>query len=67
MSASREKKKRQEYLAANGGVDPKAEREAARQKAEKKSKILYRSVAIAFAVVAAALLVKHFIIDADFV
>lgn len=57
MSASREKKKRQEYLAANGGVDPKAAREAERLAAEKKSKILYSGIAAAFAVVTIALLV----------
>lgn len=57
MSASREKKKRQEYLAANGGVDPKATREAERLAAEKKSKILYSGIAAVFVVVAIALLV----------
>ena len=35
MSASREKKRRQEVLAANGGLDPKATREAERLAAEK--------------------------------
>ncbi len=57
MSASREKKKRQEYLAANGGVDPKATREAERLAAEKKSKILYSGIAAAFVVVTIALLI----------
>ena len=57
MSASREKKKRQEFLAANGGVDPKAVREAEQKAAEKKSKILYTSIAVIFAVVAIALLI----------
>ena len=50
MSASREKKRRQEYLAANGGVNPKANREADRQKAEKRSLKLYTACAIAFVV-----------------
>jgi len=57
MSASREKKRRQEFLAANGGVDPKAVREAEQKAAEKKSKILYTSIAIIFAVVAVALVI----------
>ena len=57
MSASREKKKRQEYLAANGGVDPKAVREAEQKAAEKKSGILYTGILIAFVVVAIALVV----------
>lgn len=57
MSASREKKRRQEYLAANGGVDPKAVRMAEQKSAEKKSKILYTSIAVIFVVVAASLLI----------
>ena len=57
MSASREKKRRQELLAANGGVDPKAAREAERLAAEKKSKILYSGIAIGFVVVALALVI----------
>ena len=57
MSASREKKRRQELLAANGGIDPKAVREAEQKAAEKKSSILYTCVAVAFVVVAAALLI----------
>ncbi len=57
MSASREKKRRQEFLASNGGVDPKAVRAAEQRAAEKKSKILYSSIAIIFVVVAAALLI----------
>ena len=40
MSASREKKKRQEYF-AGGGVDAKAARAAEQKAAEKKAKILY--------------------------
>ena len=59
MSASREKKKRQETLTANGGVDPKAAREAERLAAEKKSKFLYSGIAIAFVVVAIALVVYN--------
>lgn len=66
MSASREKKRRQEYLAANGGVDPKAEREAARQKAEKRSSALYTGIAIVFAIAAAIVLIKTFVLDANF-
>lgn len=57
MSASREKKRRQELLAANGGVDPKAAREAERLAAEKKSKILYTTIAVAFVAVALFLVV----------
>lgn len=57
MSASREKKRRQEFLAANGGVDPKAVREAEKRAAEKKSSILYTCIAAAFIVVAAAMLI----------
>ena len=52
MSASREKKKRQEQL-ASGTVDPKAAREAEKKAAERKSNILYATVAIIFVVVAA--------------
>ena len=58
MSASREKKKRQEYF-AGGGVDPKAARAAEQKAAEKKAKILYSSLAIAFVVVAVFLLVYN--------
>lgn len=57
MSASREKKRRQEVLAANGGVDPKAAREAERLAAEKKSKILYTSIAAVFVAVSIFLVV----------
>ena len=57
MSASREKKRRQEVLAANGGVDPKAAREAERLAAEKKSKILYTSIAAVFVAVTIFLVV----------
>ncbi len=51
MSASREKKKRQEFI-AGGGVDPKAAREAEQKAAERKSTILYRVIFIAFVVLA---------------
>ena len=57
MSASREKKRRQEVLAANGGIDPKAAREAERLAAEKKSKILYTSIAAIFVAVSIFLVV----------
>lgn len=58
MSASREKKKRQELL-ANGTVDPKAARAAEQRAAEKKSNILYATVAILFVVIAVALLIYN--------
>lgn len=58
MSASREKKKRQEFL-ASGGVDPKAAREAEQKAAEKRSKILYTTAGVLFVVVAIALVVYN--------
>ena len=58
MSASREKKKRQELL-ANGAVDPKAAREAEKKAAERKSNILYGTLAAAFVVLAVALFVYN--------
>lgn len=58
MSASREKKKRQELL-AGGGVDPKTAREAEQKAAEKRSKILYTTLAAIFVVVAVFLLVYN--------
>lgn len=58
MSASREKKKRQELL-ASGVVDSKAAREAAKQAATKKANRLYTGIAIAFVVVAIALVVYN--------
>lgn len=58
MSASREKKKRQEKL-ASGTVDPKAARAAEQKAAERKSNILYGTVAAVFVVVAIALLVYN--------
>jgi len=58
MSASREKKKRQEF-AAGGGVDPKAARAAEQKAAERKSTILYTSLAVVFVVVAVGLWVYN--------
>ena len=58
MSASREKKKRQELL-ANGTVDPKAAREAEKKAAERKSNILYGTIAAVFVIVTVALLVYN--------
>lgn len=55
MSASREKKKRQESQAA--GFDPRAAREAEQKAQEKKSKILYSTVGILFVVATVFLLV----------
>ena len=56
MSASREKKNRQE-LAAQGYVDPKKIREAEEQAAAKKSKVIYGVIAALFVIVAVASLV----------
>lgn len=58
MSASREKKKRQEFV-ANGGVDAKAAQEAAKRAADKRSTILYTTLAIAFVALAVFLLVYN--------
>lgn len=58
MSASREKKKRQEFL-ASGAVDPKAAREAEQKAAERRSTILYSTLAVVFVVVAVFLLVYN--------
>ncbi len=58
MSASREKKKRQE-LAASGTVDPKAARAAEQKAAERKSNILYGTIAGLFVVVAVALFIYN--------
>ena len=58
MSASREKKKRQEFL-ASGAVDPKAAREAEKKASEKKSSILYTCLAALFVVVAVGLIVYN--------
>ena len=58
MSASREKKKRQELL-ASGVVDNKAAREAEKLAATKKANRLYTGIAIAFVVMAIALMVYN--------
>lgn len=58
MSASREKKRRQELL-AGGAVDPKAARAAEQRAAERKSNIMYATVAVIFVVVAVALVVYN--------
>ena len=49
MSASRERKKRQEYL-AGGGLDRKAAREAEQKAAERRSNLFYGAIAILFAI-----------------
>ena len=56
MSASREKKNRQE-VAASGAVDPKTARQAQEQAKERRSNRLYAIIAIAFVVVAIGLVV----------
>lgn len=56
MSASRERKKRQEYL-AGGGLDRKAAREAEQKAAERRSNLFYGAIAILFVIVTVALLV----------
>ena len=56
MSASREKKNRQTF-AASGAVDPKAVRAAEEKAKQRKSNILYISVAVAFVLVAAFVLI----------
>ena len=58
MSASRERKKRQEYY-ANGGVDKKAVREAELKATQRKSTILYSVIGIVFVAVTALLLVYN--------
>ena len=58
MSASREKKKRQE-LSAGGAVDPKAAKAAEAKAAERRSNILYGTVAAVIVVVAVALVVYN--------
>lgn len=52
MSASREKKNRQDQISA-GWSDPKTAREAQQRKQEKRSNILYGVIAVVFVVVAA--------------
>lgn len=56
MSASREKKARQEF-AASGAVDPKAARQAEERAKQRRNNWLYGGIAIVFVLVAAALLV----------
>jgi len=58
MSASREKKKRQELL-SGGTVDPKAARAAEEKAAERRTNTLYAVGAIAFVVIAVALVVYN--------
>ena len=58
MSASREKKRRQEQL-ANGTVNPRTAREAEQRAAEKRSNMLYTLLAVAFIVVAIFLVVYN--------
>ncbi len=53
MSASREKKLRQDQT-ASGHVDPKAEKDLKKKKAEKRSDLLYRFIAVLFVLVVAA-------------
>ena len=57
MSASREKKKRQELLANSSG--PKSAREAEERAAEKRANFLYGAAAVLFVVVAVALVVYN--------
>lgn len=56
MSASREKKNRQNF-AASGAVDPKVIREAEERAKQRRSNWLYGSIAVVFVLVAAFLLV----------
>lgn len=58
MSASREKKNRQE-LAAQGYVSPRAKREAEEKATQKKNRLLYGGVAIVFVIVAAVVLLYN--------
>ncbi len=58
MSASREKKKRQELL-AGGASDPKTARAAEQKAAERRSAMLYTAGAVAFIVIAVALFVYN--------
>ena len=58
MSASREKKNRQE-LAAQGHVDPKAERAAKEAAEQKKNRLLYGGIAVLFVIVAAVVLLYN--------
>ena len=56
MSASREKKARQEFN-ASGAVDPKAARQAEERAKQRRNNRLYGGIAIVFVLVAAVLLV----------
>ncbi len=58
MSASRERKKRQEFI-AGGGTDPKAAREAERKAKERKSNILYGTIGAVFVLVTAFLVIYN--------
>ena len=58
MSASREKKNRQE-LAAQGHVDPRVEREQKEAAERKKNKLIYGGVAVLFVIVAAVVLLYN--------
>ena len=51
MSASREKKTRQD-LAKTDWTDPKTAREAQQHKAEKRSNMVYAAIAVVFVVIA---------------
>ena len=56
MSASREKKLRQDQM-VSGYVDPKTERELEKKKAEKRSNILYSVIGVLFVLVVAVCLI----------
>lgn len=56
MSASREKKNRQDQI-SSGWSDPKTAREAQQRKEEKRSNALYAVIAVVFVVVAAAAII----------
>ena len=58
MSASRERRKRQEFF-AGGGTDPKAAREAERKAKERKSNILYGVLGTVFVLVTAFLVIYN--------
>ena len=56
MSASREKKNRQDQV-SSGWVDPKTAREAKQRKEEKRSNLLYGTIFVVFLLVAVAAIV----------
>ncbi|WP_298018556.1 peptidylprolyl isomerase [uncultured Dysosmobacter sp.] len=56
MSASREKKNRQDQV-SSGWSDPKTAREAQQRKEEKRTNVLYTVIAVVFVVVAAAAII----------